>query len=263
MITGESPATSPGEAEKSQTDTNEALGTNSLVTATWRGCAQHLRTGICVALVTAPGLFFVFGLQHQLTLAALKMRQQELIAIYEHRPVFMIGVFFLTSVALAALSIPGSVLIMAAAAGAIFGLWVGTAIQSLALATGATIAFVASRHLLHDWIDPRLPPHLESRQSASEPTLVLLSLRLIPALPFFLINMAMGLTPIRLGAFFLATQLGIVPSTMIYVNAGRQLGTIHSVADVLSWTTIGALALLAALPLAGKLVASARRKSPR
>src|SRR5688572_19120453 len=158
---------------------------------------------LLLAIVLAIAAFFVFDLGAYLTLANLKARQAELAAFVDARPAVAIAAFFLLYVAVTALSLPGAA-IMTLAAGAIFGLWRGTLIVSFASAIAASLAFLSSRYLLRDWVKARFDARIEAidRGIAKDGAFYLLTLRLIPAFPFFLINLAMGLTAMRLVTFY-------------------------------------------------------------
>jgi pyruvate/2-oxoglutarate dehydrogenase complex dihydrolipoamide dehydrogenase (E3) component/uncharacterized membrane protein YdjX (TVP38/TMEM64 family) len=208
---------------------------------------------LLLIVASAITAFFLFDVHSQLTLSGLKQRQAELAALLEARPGIVIGGFFLLYVAVAALSLPGAV-ILTLAAGAIFGLALGTLIVSFASAIGASLAFLSSRYLLRDWIKARLGKRLDAidRGIEKDGAFYLLTLRLIPALPFFLVNLAMGLTAMKLGTFYLVSQVGMLLGTLVYVNAGTQLAAIDSLSAILSPALIGSFVLLGLLPLIAK-----------
>lgn len=204
-------------------------------------------------LVGAVAAFFLLDLDSYLTLDSLKERRADLAALVEQRPLAIIGGFFLLYVAVAALSLPGAA-IMTLAAGAIFGLWLGTLIVSFASAIGASFAFLSSRYLLRDWVKTRFarPVAAIDRGIAEDGAFYLLTMRLIPAFPFFLINLAMGLTAMRLATFYVVSQAGMLLGTMVFVNAGTQLAAIERTADILSPGLIGSFVLLGLFPLVAK-----------
>jgi pyruvate/2-oxoglutarate dehydrogenase complex dihydrolipoamide dehydrogenase (E3) component/uncharacterized membrane protein YdjX (TVP38/TMEM64 family) len=209
---------------------------------------------LLVALIAAAvAAFFAFGLHHALTLEALKARQAELAALLETRPALLIGGFFLLYVAVTALSLPGAAA-MTLAAGAIFGLVTGTIIVSFASTIGASLAFLSSRYLLRDWVRARFGSKAAAidRGIARDGPFYLLTLRLIPVFPFFLVNLAMGLTAMRLMTYALVSQAGMLPGTIVYVNAGTQLARIESGMDVLSPALLASLVALGLFPLAAK-----------
>ena len=205
--------------------------------------------------VAAIAAFFVFDLGAYLTLDSLKARQSDLAALLKSRPLVIIGGFFLIYVAATALSLPGAA-ILTLAAGAIFGLWLGTLIVSFASAIGASLAFLSSRTIIRDWVKARFDTRVEAidRGIAKDGIFYLLTLRLIPAFPFFLINLAMGLTTMRLLTFYIVSQIGMLPGTLVFVNAGTQLAAIDSTGDILSPALIGSFILLGLFPLIAKWV---------
>jgi pyruvate/2-oxoglutarate dehydrogenase complex dihydrolipoamide dehydrogenase (E3) component/uncharacterized membrane protein YdjX (TVP38/TMEM64 family) len=166
--------------------------------------------------------------------------------------------YFLVYVAMAGLSLPGA-LVMTLAGGALFGLAWGTLIVSFASSIGATAAFLASRYLLRDWVQNRFGPRLKPINEGvqREGGFYLFTLRLIPAVPFFLINLAMGLTPIRTWTFYWVSQLGMLAGTLVYVNAGTQLVKIASLKGILSPGLVAAFLLLGIFPLVAKRVLDA------
>lgn len=159
-------------------------------------------------------------------------------------------IYFIVYVVITAVSFPGA-LVMTLIGGLIFGRWLGVVVVSFASTTGATLAFVTTRYLFRDWIEHRWGPRLQTihRGIDKDGAWYLLTLRLVPLFPFFLVNAAMGLTPIRVKTYWWVSQLGMLPATFIYVNAGTALGEIDSPGDVLSLPVLGALALLGIVPL--------------
>ena len=218
---------------------------------------------IAVILLVAAALvaFFAFDLGRYLSLDELKARQAELAMLVERRPLLAIGAFFLIYVAATALSVPGAA-IMTLAAGALFGLWLGTLIVSFASSIGATLAFLASRYLLRDWVKAKFGRRVAAidRGIERDGAFYLLTLRLIPAFPFFLINLAMGLTAMRAGAFYVVSQIGMLLPTLVYVNAGTQLARIERTSDILSPSVIGSFVLLGIFPLIARALVNAFRK---
>jgi len=218
---------------------------------------------LLLALIAAAiAAFFLLGLGGELTLEALKARQAELAALLDERPALLIGGFFLVYVAVTALSLPGAA-VMTLAAGAIFGLVTGTIVVSFASTIGASLAFLSSRYLLRDWVKARFGRRIDAidRGIERDGAFYLLTLRLIPAFPFFLVNLAMGLTGMRLLTFALVSQMGMLAGTLCYVNAGTQLGRIESTGDILSPALIGSFVLLGLFPLLAKwLVGRWRRR---
>ncbi|WP_417777714.1 FAD-dependent oxidoreductase [Stutzerimonas xanthomarina] len=204
---------------------------------------------IALVLVLLAG-FFVFDIGQYLNLDALKAQQAALDVQLEAHPWVAGGVFFSVYVLVTALSLPGAAL-MTLVGGALFGLLGGTLLASFASTLGATLAMLLSRYLLRDWVQTRFQQRLAKidqgieREGAS----YLFALRLVPVFPFFLINLAMGLTRLPVRRFWWVSQLGMLPGTLVYVNAGRELGQLESLGGIHSPGLIGAFVLLGLLPV--------------
>jgi pyruvate/2-oxoglutarate dehydrogenase complex dihydrolipoamide dehydrogenase (E3) component/uncharacterized membrane protein YdjX (TVP38/TMEM64 family) len=185
-----------------------------------------------------------------LTLDALKARQQALDAWVASQPLLAAAAFFSVYVLVAAASIPGAA-VMTLAAGAIFGVLKGTVLVSFASSIGATLAFLVARFLLRDSLRRRYPERLRGIDEgiARDGPFYLLTLRLVPIFPFFVVNLLAGLTALRVRTFYAVSQLGMLPATLAYVYAGTQLSRIESIGDVLSPGLLGALVILGLLPL--------------
>ena len=211
------------------------------------------RLGFVLLLLAAVGLFFAFDLGQYLNLATIKSRQAELDNWRAGQPLGAALMFFAAYVAVTALSLPGAA-IMTLAAGAVFGLGWGMLIVSFAASVGATLAFLTSRWLLGSWVQQRFGDRLAALNAgvAKEGGFYLFTLRLVPVLPFFVINLAMGLTPIRPLTFYWVSQLGMLAGTFVYVNAGTQLARIDSLAGIVSPGLLGSLVLLGIFPLIAK-----------
>ncbi|HLL60059.1 MAG TPA: FAD-dependent oxidoreductase, partial [Allosphingosinicella sp.] len=219
------------------------------------------KLGLLLLILIAIAAFFILDLGSYLTLESLKDRQADLARLVEEQPLLVIGTFFLVYVAVTALSLPGAA-IMTLAAGAVFGLLLGTVIVSFASTIGATLAFLSSRYLLRDWVKGKFGKRVKAIDEGIERdgAFYLLTLRLIPAFPFFLINLAMGLTAMRLVTFALVSQIGMLAGTIVYVNAGTQLAQIESTSDILSPALIGSFVLLGLFPLIAKFVIGSVKK---
>jgi pyruvate/2-oxoglutarate dehydrogenase complex dihydrolipoamide dehydrogenase (E3) component/uncharacterized membrane protein YdjX (TVP38/TMEM64 family) len=196
-----------------------------------------------------------YGLAQWLTLDQLKRSRDTLTGAYQAQPLFTVATFFAVYVAAAALSLPGAV-ILTLAAGAMFGLGVGLVVVSFASSLGALLAFLASRYLLRDTVQAKfgkaLAPINEGMQR--DGTLYLLTLRLVPLFPFWLVNLLVGLTPIKAARFYVVSQIGMLAGTAVYVNAGTQLAQISSLKDVLSPGLLLSFALLGIFPLVAKAI---------
>ena len=207
-----------------------------------------------VALVAAAiGLFFWLDGPKFLDLQTLKSSRDGLQALYEQKPVLMLGGFFLIYVAAAAVSLPGAA-VLTLAGSAVFGFWAGLLAVSFASSLGSTLACALSRYVLRDMIRQRFTIAIAKMDTgvAHEGAWYLFSLRLVPVIPFFLINLAMGLTSMPLRTFYWVSQLGMLPGTAVYVNAGTELGRIESLRDILSPGLLAAFVLLAVFPVAAK-----------
>ena len=202
-------------------------------------------------------LFFQFDLEQYLTLDYVKS-QQEIIDQYyrENRALTLIG-FFLGYVVITGVSLPGAA-VMTLAAGAIFGLVTALILVSFASTIGASIAFLVSRYLFRDMVESRFGASLKSINAGIERDgpFYLFALRLVPAFPFFVINLVMGLTSLRLRTFFWVSQVGMLAGTVVYVNAGTQLGNIESANEIFSTEILLSFLLLAMLPFIGRKVVS-------
>ena len=214
-----------------------------------------LLAGLIVAVV-------VIGLQHGLSLAALQGSRKALTLHAATHPFLFAGGFFTVYVAYVAAALPG-IEVLSLAAGALFGLVEGTVLVSFASTLGATLAMLASRFLFRDAVVRHFGARLQGidRGLARDGAFYLFSLRLIPAVPFFLINLLAGLAPIRARTYWWVSQLGMLPATLVYVNAGTRLGEVTSLSGLLSPALIGSLLLLAVLPwLARAVMAILRRR---
>ena len=205
---------------------------------------------LIVGVLVLVGVFFAFDLGRFLSLAYLKESQADFAALYAQRPGLVVGSYLLIYVAVTALSLPGAV-IMTLAGGALFGLLWGTVIVSFASSIGATLAFLASRHVLRDSVQARFGSRLAdiNRGIEKDGAFYLVTLRLVPLVPFFVINLVMGLTRMKAGVFYLASQIGMLAGTVVYVNAGTQLGRIESLAGIVSPGLLGSFLLLGLFPL--------------
>ena len=208
------------------------------------------KLALVVVLLALIAAFFVFDLGRFFSLAYLKSSQAEFAALYGNHPAAVIGVFFAIYVAVTALSFPGAT-VMTLAAGAIFGLLAGTVIVSFASSIGATLAFLAARFVLRDSVQSRFGARLAEidKGVAKEGAFYLFTLRLVPLVPFFVINLLMGLTKMKTATFYWVSQLGMLAGTLVYVNAGTQLARIDSLKGILSPGLIGSFVLLGVFPL--------------
>ena len=215
-----------------------------------------MKKAILLAMIGALIVgFFWFDLDQLLTLEGLKSGLAQFDDWRQSRPLLAGGGFLLLYVAVAALSLPGAA-VMTLAAGALFGLLWGTIIVSFASSIGATLAFLVSRYLLRDTVQTRFGERLKPINDGiqREGAFYLFTLRLVPVFPFFLINLLMGLTPIRAVTFYWVSQVGMLAGTLVYVNAGTQLAQIDNLSGILSPALLLSFALLGVFPLIAKKV---------
>jgi len=210
---------------------------------------------VLITLAAAIVAFFAFDLGRFFTLDYFKSQQATISAYYEAHRVKTAALFFLVYIAVTGLSLPGAA-IMTLVAGAIFGLLWGTVIVSFASSIGATLAFLASRFLFRDAIQKKFGDKLAAfnRGFEKEGAFYLFALRLVPAFPFFVINLVMGLTPIKTRTFYWVSQLGMLLGTVVYVNAGTQLARIDSLKGILSPGLLLSFVLLGIFPLIAKKI---------
>lgn len=216
---------------------------------------------LALLLISAIAAYFIFDLGQILSLENFKASQAEIVAAKDANPALYIAGFFALYVAVTGLSIPGAA-IMSLVAGALFGVVVGTVIVSFASTMGATLAFLSARYLLRDWVQARFGERLRAIDDGLEKdgAFYLFTLRLIPIFPFFVINLLMGLTRIKTPTFFWVSQLGMLPATIVFVNAGTQISRIESTAGLLSPTLIASFVALAIFPWVAKgIVALVKR----
>lgn len=185
-----------------------------------------------------------------LSLDTLKIHQQTLLDRVEQAPLQSALIYFAVYVLVSALSIPGAVL-LTLLGGAIFNLWEATLLVSLASTLGATLAMLVSRYLLRDWVQRRFAAQMNTIDvgMVRDGARYLFALRLMPLFPFFLVNLLMGLTRIQVRHYWWVSQLAMLPATVIYLNAGRELGKLTTLRDILSPGLLFAFTLLGLLPL--------------
>ena len=210
---------------------------------------------IIAALAALVAAYFFFGLGDYLTVEGIKQVAGDVGAYYERNPAQVIAGFFLVYVAVAAASLPGAA-VMTLAAGALFGVLVGTIIVSFASTLGATLAFLASRYVLRDGIEARFGERLRTVNQGleSDGAFYLFTIRMIPLFPFFVVNLVMGLTRIGTWTFAWVSQIGMLLGTIVYVNAGTQLARIDSLSGIASPAVLASFALLGIAPWFAKAI---------
>jgi uncharacterized membrane protein YdjX (TVP38/TMEM64 family) len=213
------------------------------------------RLYLSIIIVILIGTFFYFDLQQFLTLDNLKSQQETIISYRNDHPFLTAAVYALVYIAITGLSLPGAT-ILTLAGGAVFGLLWGTLIVSFASSIGATLAFLAARFLFRDAVIARFGHQLKEIDTGMvrDGAFYLFTLRLVPLIPFFVINLVMGLTALKTHTFYWVSQLGMLAGTLVYVNAGTQLAKIETLSGILSPALVGAFALLGVFPIIAKKI---------
>src|SRR3989454_3081677 len=222
---------------------------------------------VAALLLGLIAAFFALDLGQYFQLEYFKSKQSAMEEFRRANPLAAAGIFFLIYVAVTGLSVPGAA-VMSLVVGAIFGLAWGTLIVSFASSVGATLAFLSSRFLFREAVRSRFGERLRAVDAGleREGAFYLFALRVVPAFPYVVVNLVMGVTPIRAWTFYWVSQIGMLPATIVYVNAGTQLATLTSLKGLLSPELIGSLALLGIFPLIAKRaveVFKARRRLAR
>ncbi len=216
---------------------------------------MHKRPLFIITIALLIGAFFLFDLGRLLSLEYLQSRRMGLVDYFQSNPFSMALGFFLLYVAVTGLSLPGAA-VLTLVAGAVFGIFWGMLIVSLAATLGATLAFLLSRFLLRDWVQIRFGDRLGAINAGIEKdgAFYLFGLRLVPLFPFFVINLLMGLTPMPVRTYVWVSLVGMLAGTLVYVNAGTQLGQLESLSDILSPGLVGSFVLLGLFPLLARRV---------
>ncbi len=219
------------------------------------------KIAIALLFVAVIAAFFIFDLGRFFSLDYLKQSQEGFAELYAQKPALVIGTFFAVYVVATALSFPGAA-VLTLAGGAIFGLLVGLIVVSFASTIGATLAFLVSRFVLRDSIEAKFGNRLAdiNKGVEKEGAFYLFTLRLVPLVPFFLVNLLMGLTKMKTLTFFWVSQLGMLLGTAVYVNAGTQLAKIESLKGILSPGLLGSFVLLGLFPLIAKKIIDTFKK---
>ena len=210
---------------------------------------------LAVLILVVAASFFAFDLERFLTLESLKQSQSDFSALKAQSPWLVAAVSFVLYIIVTAFSLPGA-LIMTLAMGALFGLVYGTILVSFASSIGATLAFLASRFVLQEAVQQRFGDKLKAINEgiAKDGALYLFTLRLVPVFPFFLINLLMGLTPMRTRTFYWVSQVGMLAGTLVFVNAGTQLAKLQSLSGILSPALLFSFVLLGVFPMIAKKI---------
>ena len=206
-------------------------------------------------ILVATILFLGVNFGQYLTLENAKAQQEALNSFIDQNFIYAAATYFFAYIAITAFSIPGAAVVTLLGA-ALFGFWTSLLLVSFASTIGATIAFLSSRYLLREWVQSKFGSKLSAINQGVEKdgAFYLFSLRLIPVFPFFLINLLMGLTPMTIARFYLTSQIGMLPGTAVYLNAGTQLATIDSLSGIVSPTVLASFALLGLFPIIAKWI---------
>ena len=225
---------------------------------------SKLKLFLVFVVLAVFSCFFYFDLGQYLSFEFVKSQKQALSDFYSAQPLLTIATFFAIYVISTGFSLPGAT-ILTLASGYIFGWLVGVVIVSFASVLGASLAFLFSRFLFRDWIQNKFGSKLKVINDGikKDGNFYLFSIRLIPAFPFFVVNLVMGLTPIKLFSFFWVSQLGMLPATIVYVNVGTQLSKLETLKGIVSPQIILSFLALAAFPwcmkVAMKFISKKRR----
>ena len=212
-----------------------------------------LKCTILLLIVGLLGAFFYFDLGSYLSFEFLKEKQSDFQAYKADKPILTAATYVIVYITVTALSLPGAA-ILTLLGGALFGWVTGTILVSFSSTIGATLAFLVARFMLKDAIQTKFGDKLKVINDGieKEGMFYLFTMRLIPAIPFFVINLVMGLTPIKTIQFFFISQVGMLAGTMVYVNAGTELAKIDSLAGILSPKLIFSFVVLGTFPLIAK-----------
>lgn len=214
---------------------------------------------IIIACVIVLGIaaFQYFDLGQYLTLEYIKLSQSKLQELYLGNRVLVIISYMVIYIAVTALSLPGAV-VLTLAGGGLFGLMVGTLAVSFASTIGATLACLVSRFFLREWVQNKFGDKLTTINNGveKEGAFYLFSLRLVPIFPFFMINLLMGLTRMRLSTFYWVSQIGMLAGTIVFVNAGKELAKIDSLSGIMSPGLLGSFVVLGLFPITVKKLLS-------
>ena len=229
---------------------HEAAMTTPVLNQRKSGNPNLGKISISIVVALAVGAFFYFDLGRFLSLTALKENRDSLLAFTDANFIAAVAIFIGTYILVAGFSLPGAV-ILTLAGGFVFGAGLATLFINIGATTGATLAFLTARYVLRDAVEQRFGARLGPFQEgfAKNAFSYLLTLRLIPLFPFFMVNLVSGLTRVNVGTYMLATTIGIIPGSFVYAYAGRQLGTINSLKEIASPNVIGAFVLLGLLAL--------------
>ena len=211
------------------------------------------KVAILGAVIGLVVIIKVFHLDQYLTLSYIKESQESFSFLYADHRALVIAGYMMIYILVTSLSLPGAT-VLTLAGGGLFGFWTGTLIVSFASTIGATLACFVARFLLGDWVQSKVGVRLKAVNEGieREGAFYLFTMRLIPAIPFWIINLVMGLTKLPLFTFYWVSQIGMLPGTMVYVNAGKELAKVDSLSGILSPGLIISFLLLGLFPIVVK-----------
>ena len=214
-----------------------------------------MKLTLAATVIVCIALFFLLPLNEYLSFEYLQRQRIAIVDLYRAHPTLFIATYITIYVVLTSLSIPSATL-LTLIGGAVFGFATGTVVILFASTLGAICAFVLARYVLRDYVQEKFSKYLSyvNRGVAAEGAFYLFGLRVVPVVPYFVVNFVMALTPIRLWTYYWVTQIGILPATILYVNSGKELGKLQSASGILSWTLILSLVALGLFPLVAKRV---------
>lgn len=214
---------------------------------------NFLKLALAAAVIVCIALFFFLPLNEYLSFEYLQRQRSSIVDLYLAHPTLFIATYIAVYVVLTGLSIPSATL-LTLIGGAVFGTAIGTVVILFASTLGAVCAFILARYVLRDYVQLKFRKYLShiNRGVAEEGAFYLFGLRVVPVVPYFVVNFVMGLTPIRLWTYYWVTQLGMLPGTFLYVNSGKELGNLQSASGILSWSLILSLVALGIFPLVAK-----------
>lgn len=219
------------------------------------------KIAIISVIILGVVIFRYFDLGQYLTLEYLKASQEKFQALYQENRLFVVAVYMGIYIVVTALSLPGAI-VLTLAGGGLFGLTVGTLAVSFASTIGATLACLASRFLLREWVQSKFGDRLTTINTGveNEGAFYLFSLRLVPIFPFFIINLLMGLTRMRLFTFYWVSQIGMLAGTVVFVNAGKELAKIDSLSGIMSPGLLISFVVLGLFPITAKKMLTMYKK---
>jgi len=209
---------------------------------------------IIVALFVGAAIIFrVYHFEQYLSLQYVKDSKEQFVLLYAQHQFLVIGAYFLIYVLVTGFSLPGAT-VMTLAGGALFGFWIGLITVSFASSIGATLACIVARFVLRDWVQRKFHDKLKPINEGveREGAFYLFTLRLVPLFPFFIINMAMGLTRMPIKTYYWVSQVGMLAGTAVYVNAGKELSKLDSLSGILSPSLLISFAILGVFPITVK-----------